>query len=119
MNVSMHIDKFNFEDKFTLTHTLGEGAHAIVKAAFDSKGNRVAVKICRSGDPEIIKTFIETYRICRILNHPSILKCQELYVDEETEQLQLIMEFCGYPSIQKVLKHQKDHILRFGFLNRY
>ena len=67
--------ELNFEEKYQLFETLGEGAHAIVKKALTRDGNPVAVKICRSGDPEIVKTFIDTYKICRMLQFPTILKC--------------------------------------------
>jgi serine/threonine protein kinase len=105
MNVSMNIAReLNFEDKYLMKESIGEGGHAYVKRALNKQNENVAVKICRSGDPEIVKTFIETYKICRILNFPSVLKCHEIYIDEETETLILVMEYCGYPSLQRLLK---------------
>lgn len=89
----------NFEDKYVLKETIGEGAHAYVKRALNKHGKEFAIKICHSGDPEIIKTFIDTYKICRILNFPSVLKCHEIYVDEETETLRLVMDYVKYPSL--------------------
>jgi len=34
----------------------------VKKAIINDTGELVAIKICRSGDPEIVKTFIETYK---------------------------------------------------------
>lgn len=98
-----------FSQKYILEEQLGEGAHAIVRKAsvINSTKDLVAVKICRSGDPEIVKTFIDTYKNARLLNHQFILKSNEIYVDEESETLYLIMEYSNFPSLDNVLKISK------------
>lgn len=73
-----------FDNKYKIIDTIGEGANAVVKKVA-SKFNQdqiFAVKIVRSGDPEIISTFIDTYKNSRFLNHPYIIKSNEIYIDE-------------------------------------
>lgn len=71
----------------------------VKKAIINDTGQQVAVKICRSGDPEIVKTFIETYKNQRLLNHTGIVKAYEIYINELSETLYLVMDFTSYPSL--------------------
>jgi len=68
--------------------------------------------MCRSGDPEIVKTFIETYKNHRMLNHNSIVKAHEIYINELSETLYLVMEYSNYPSLRKILARHK-HLSEF------
>lgn len=89
---------------------LGEGAHAIVRKANKYSKNKIddpkvyAVKIFRSGDPEIINTIKKTYNNSRFLNHPLIAATIELFINEKTENAYLVMEYCPFPSLEDVIK---------------
>lgn len=91
---------------------LGEGAHAIVRKCWKNSKNTqqpklFAVKIFRSGDPEIVTTIKKTYNISRFLHHPAIASTYELYINEKTEIANLVMEFCPYPSLESIIKKRK------------
>ncbi len=62
-----------FEDKYRIEagkKVLGQGAHAVVKRARRLiDGQIVAVKIVRSGDPEVISTFEDTFKNTNFLRH--------------------------------------------------
>jgi calcium/calmodulin-dependent protein kinase (CaM kinase) II/calcium-dependent protein kinase len=75
---------------------LGEGAHAVVKEGWSKKGtkSKVAVKVFRSGDPEIVNTIKRTYNNTRFLNHSCLIRELELFINEKTETSFLVMEFC-------------------------
>jgi hypothetical protein len=68
-------------------------------ATVTTTGQQVAVKICRSGDPEIVKTFIETYKNQRLLNHPGLVKAHEIHINELSETLYLVMDYATFPSL--------------------
>jgi serine/threonine protein kinase len=76
---------------------------ATLKNADWSNPQRFAVKLCRSGDPEIVNTSIETFKNQMILDHPYIVRALELYIDENTETHYLVMEHCPYPSIEDLV----------------
>ena len=63
--------------------------------------------MCRSGDPEVVKTFIETYKNHRMLNHNFIVKAHEIYINELSETLYLVMDYSNYPSLKKLLVRNK------------
>lgn len=42
-------------------HVIGQGAHGLVRYLDDKR----AVKICRSGDPELVNTFIDEFKNCK------------------------------------------------------
>ena len=65
-----------------MKYVVTDGQTVKVNGFINDTGGQVAVKICRSGDPEIVKTFIETYKNQRLLNHPGIIKAYEIYINE-------------------------------------
>jgi calcium-dependent protein kinase len=65
-----------------------------------------AVKIFRSGDPEIVNTIKKTYNISRFLHHPSVARTFELYLNEKTEIANLVMEYCPYPSLEEIIRRK-------------
>jgi hypothetical protein len=73
-----------FDNKYKIIDTLGEGSNAVVKRIYlkHNPDQVLAVKICRSGDPEIISTYIDTYKNSRCLDHEFIIKSHEMYIDE-------------------------------------
>lgn len=69
--------------KYKLGDVLGEGAHAVVKVGWNRKNNeKVAVKVFRTGDSEIINTIKRTFSNTRFLNHPNIVAEKELFINE-------------------------------------
>lgn len=59
-----------FSKKYQLGKVVGEGAHGIVKLGVNRESSaKVAVKICRSGDTELVATFTEAFKNARYLNH--------------------------------------------------
>ncbi|CAK60938.1 unnamed protein product (macronuclear) [Paramecium tetraurelia] len=98
----------NFNSKYQLGNMIGEGAHGLVKKAIKVEtGEQVAVKISRSGDPELVKTFTEAYKNTRILDHQYIIKVYECYIDEQSETLYLVMEYSNLRSLEDVIKKHK------------
>jgi serine/threonine protein kinase len=91
--------------------TLGEGAHAIVKLCWPKGANSgeddlFAVKITRSGDQEIMENLRLTFLNSISLNHPFIVKHYKLYVDQNEETAYLLMDYCPFPSLEKILKEK-------------
>lgn len=68
------------------------------------KGKECAVKIFRTGDPEIINTIKITFNNNRLLHDSKhVIKAYDLYIDEQKEQTHLVMEYCDYPSLESLL----------------
>ncbi|CAD8112692.1 unnamed protein product [Paramecium sonneborni] len=98
----------NFNQKYQLGNMIGEGAHGLVKKAIKVEtSEQVAVKITRSGDPELVKTFTEAYKNTRMLDHEFIIKVYECYIDEQCETLYLVMEYSNLRSLEDVIKKHK------------
>lgn len=53
----------------------------------------------RNGDTEIILSAITSFKIAKNLNHPSIIKPKELFINRETEKIFYVMEYCEYKSL--------------------
>ena len=45
-----------------------------------------------------------------MLNHPSIAKCHELFMEEENERIYFIMEYCAFKSLKHIL--HKRHVIK-------
>lgn len=67
----------------------------------------MAVKISRSGDPELIKSFTDAYRNTRMLDHECIIKVYECYIDEQSKTLYLVMEYSNLRSLEDVMRHKR------------
>jgi len=78
---------------------VGEGAHGIVQVCYRKDGSRTpyAVKIFRTGDPEIINTIRQTFQINRSLNDLNcVVKALDLFINAKKEEHHLVMEYCHY-----------------------
>lgn len=62
----------------------------------------------RNGDTEIILMAISSFKIAKNLNHPSIIKPKELFINRETEKIYYVMEFCEFKSLQEYVETQWD-----------
>jgi serine/threonine protein kinase len=94
-----------------LVRKIGEGGHSCVYLGMSRKSNEpVAVKVCRSGDPEIIINFINTFKTTKKLHHHLLLKCHEIYIEEDTETLYLVMEYSHYPTLENI--HLSEPFIR-------
>jgi len=84
---------------------IGDGTHPVVKKCWkkvsktDNTKKLYAVKIFRSGDPEIISMIKKTYINTRFLTHPTVGAAIELFINEKTEISYLVMEYCSFPSL--------------------
>jgi hypothetical protein len=69
--------------RFELGPQLGEGAVGIVYDAFDrERGARVALKLLRSLEPELLISFKTEFRAAHDLGHPNLVELGELFEDE-------------------------------------
>ena len=84
MKIVSEVFENMFDNKYKVVDILGEGANAVVKKVISklSPDQIFAVKICRTGDPEIVSTYIDTYKNSRFMDHPFIIKSYEIYIDE-------------------------------------
>ncbi|CAD8092107.1 unnamed protein product [Paramecium sonneborni] len=103
----------NFDEIYCYKNkSLGQGAHGIVKICYNKQdGNKIqyAVKIFRTGDPEIISTIKKTFKINRQLNDlECVIKAIDLFINVTKEEIHLVMELCPYPSLYKLLQSKKQ-----------
>lgn len=71
-----------FDQIYDLQSKIGEGANSVVYEAIDKRNqNKFAVKITRKKDQEIIKNLKTQFRILKNLEHQSIVKAYNLFVD--------------------------------------
>ncbi|CAK81564.1 unnamed protein product (macronuclear) [Paramecium tetraurelia] len=89
---------------------LGEGAHGIVKLCYkklECNTIQYAVKIFRTGDPEIISTIKKTFKINRQLNDlQCVIKAIDLFINVTKEEIHFVMELCPYPSLDKLIQQK-------------
>jgi serine/threonine protein kinase len=80
-------DKLEFGHVYEELDSIGQGGHAVVKRC-RKRGEEMeyAVKIFRSGDPEIINTIKKTFQNNLKLQHENICQAYELFIDERSEQ---------------------------------
>lgn len=81
-----------FEEHYSIVSTLGEGGSSVVCKAQNVKGENFAVKFMKSSDAEKVMAQIVEYRIMHRLNHPSIIRVYELYIDEDRHGTAMVME---------------------------
>lgn len=95
-----------FEENYELMNVkLGEGCHGDVRKCIHKKNKQYyAVKMIRNGDTEIILSAITSFKIAKNLNHPSIIKPYELFINRETEKICYVMEYCEYGSLQEYIE---------------
>lgn len=92
----------HFDDSFVLGKKLGEGASGCVYTCQCKRdGKTYAVKISR-GDVELLRISKRTFKIMKRLNHPNILKAKCLYLNEVSEKIHFVMEYCAYPSLESI-----------------
>lgn len=84
---------------------IGQGGHAIVKKCRrkDDPLTDYAVKIYRTGDPEIINTIKKTFQNQVCLHHPNCCRALELFIDERTEDIHVVQEYISWPSLEALL----------------
>jgi hypothetical protein len=71
-----------YHDRFELGSRLGEGAVGVVFDAFDhERGVRVALKLLRAVQPELLLSFKTEFRAVHGLEHPNLVKLGELFED--------------------------------------
>jgi hypothetical protein len=100
---------------------LGEGGHALVKRCYKKNVDLVqspsvrrslcrecAVKIFRTGDPEIINTIKVTFNNNRLLHESRhVVKAYDLYINERKELSHFVMEYCEFPSLESIIERRK------------
>lgn len=106
----------SFSSQYELGKMIGEGAHAIVRLGHKkpqegqkASGQAYAIKIFRTGDPEVISTIRKTYQIAKIVQHPNIIKMHELYIDETRGYSHMVMEYSALPSLESQLPKFKHN----------
>lgn len=91
---------------------MGDGTSATVKLCKSIKTQKLyADKIFKEGDEEMINIIIRTFQIHRLLKHKYIIKAYELFIDENTENHHLILEYANFPTLTTFLESTKDHLL--------
>ena len=106
---NFEVRNHRFELQYELGRSLGEGAHAVVKLCWPRGANSddlFAVKITRSGDQEIMENMRVTFLNSISLNHPYVVKHYKLYIDQNEETAYLLMDYCPFPSLEKILKEK-------------
>jgi len=96
-------DRLEFSQIYVEGQEIGQGGHAVVKRCFKrSQGDdfEYAVKIFRSGEPEIINTIKKTFQNNIKLKHPNVCKAFELFIDERSEQCYFVSEYSSWPSLE-------------------
>ncbi|CAD8086830.1 unnamed protein product [Paramecium sonneborni] len=124
LNENIHVNEIpsvtlykNFDEIYCYKNkNLGQGAHGIVKICYNKlEGNVIqyAVKIFRTGDPEIISTIKKTFKINRQLNDlQCVIKAIDLFINVTKEEIHLVMELCPYPSLDKLLQSKKQPTIK-------
>lgn len=96
------ITETNFEDMYELGKKIGEGASGCVNICTSKiDGKTYAVKRSK-GDVELLRINKRTFKIMKTLSHPSIIKAKSLYLNEVSEDIHFVMEYCPYPSLSEI-----------------
>jgi eukaryotic-like serine/threonine-protein kinase len=70
-------------DRFTIEAKLGEGGFGIVYRALDRRlQQRVALKLLRTLDADMLVRFKREFRAIAALRHPNLVRCHELFAGE-------------------------------------
>jgi hypothetical protein len=91
------------DDRYQLVRLLGRGGMSDVFQALDQRsGNSVALKIVRSGDPELARRLAQEARALERLVHPGLISL--LDTGTVGDQAYLVMELVDGPSLSTFLR---------------
>jgi calcium-dependent protein kinase len=63
-----------------------------------------AVKVFRTGDPEIVGTIKQTFHNNRLLHEsPLIIQSYDLFIDEKKKVSHWVMEYCHFSPLEKLI----------------
>ena len=100
-------------DQYSLGHTLGFGAYAVVKlAAYLPTNLQYAIKTYEKSkllDPQRKKNVISEIKILKSISHPNIIKLKEAI--DAPRQIHLVMEYVGACSLWSFLKKRPNRQL--------
>jgi hypothetical protein len=107
-----------FHNRYRLIKLLGRGGYSEVWLAEDTKtGLEIALKVYAPGtglDEDGVRTFTQEFALVFNLNHGNLLKPS--YFDEEERRPYLIMPYCRFGSITKMIG-QMDEPTAWRFLH--
>lgn len=109
LNKAVKTDR-RIEDEFANLEAVGQGSTAVVYIA-DRKvdGAKVALKVVRADDPEMITRCQQEFEVMRKLDHPNITKAHDFFTFSKGTVL--VMEHFSGQSLDKVLGNTPGHRL--------
>jgi serine/threonine protein kinase len=63
---------------------------------------KFAVKITRDGDEEKVLGMKNTFNILKNLKHENINPAYDLFINENTQYMYLVMNYCDYPTLDSL-----------------
>ncbi|AKU98782.1 Serine/threonine protein kinase PrkC, regulator of stationary phase [Labilithrix luteola] len=94
-------------DRYTLERFLGEGGTSVVwEASLAGTGQRVALKLLKSENPEAARRFSREARVTAALRHEHIVQVHETFVVPESNTMVMAMELLDGFSLARVLKRR-------------
>lgn len=86
-----------FENKYVMSTKLGEGMHSQVFKCFHNNDTNqtkpFAVKVTRENDEEKKLAHRNEYKLISQINHPNIIKSIDLFENEFSGEINLVMQF--------------------------
>ena len=84
---------------------IGEGAHTTIHECLELKTRKTfAVKIWKNAEEDIIKDIKHSFLLLKQLDHPYLLKVEDLYIEKNTSKCFLVSEICNYHDLRYYLK---------------
>lgn len=98
----------DFDEMYDLIRKIDEGGQAVVFEAIEKKTKeKYAVKVIKKKDQDIIRSLKTQFRILKNLDHPSIIKAYNLFIDEKCGISHLVLEYSSWPNLRfHLLKHR-------------
>lgn len=98
---------FLLRERFVPQKVLGQGAYSTIYLGLsvEDTGRRVALKVVRNNKKSVTTEF----QILRALDHETIIKAEDLIIDEPSNQTVLVLELAGertLSDVQKLLEGQ-------------
>ena len=96
-----------FDDLFEKNRKLGEGANTTIYECVEKKtGKKVAVKIWKNRDEDIVRDIKQSFLLLKQLNHPYLLKAHELYIDSANSRCYMVSDVCQFHDLRHFLEEK-------------
>jgi len=96
-----------FHEVYKPLEILGQGSFAVVKKIVKIETDKLYVaKVVRTRDQEYIDQLTREFNIIKKLQHDHIVKAEELFIDMESGNAQIVLEYCEGQTLQELIEEK-------------